>query len=248
MVSFPGGRARVPSWFSGIWWCFAVLFFVGSAQAEPEIPQLTRRVQDQAGLLSPAAASRLESQLAAYEKETGHQFALLTVQSLDGGALEDFSIRVAEKWKLGDAKRDDGLLLLIAAQERQMRIEVGYGLEGAIPDALAARVIRHELTPAFRAGQFEQGIESAFGVLMKAASGEAVKVGPDKSEAQDQGSWLKLIPLLLLLLLVLSGRGGTLLPALLLSGMGGGSRGGGGGFGGFSGGGGFGGGGASGNW
>lgn len=219
-------------------------------QAEPVIPALSQRVTDQANILSPSEQQQLEAKLQAYEESTGHQFAVLTLPSLEGLPVEDFSIRVVEKWKLGDEKRDDGLLLLVALEDRVMRIEVGHGLEGAIPDALAARIIRHQLTPAFREGQFYQGLDAALSSLMKAAEGEAVQVGPKQTESS-RNHWHSLI-FFLVLLLLFSGRGrGSGVPIILgaggLGGMGGGR--GGGGFGGFSGGGGsFGGGGASGRW
>jgi len=238
----------------------ALLVWAMPARAEPAIPKLAQHVTDQAHVLSPEAAQRLERTLTDYERATGHQFALLTLASLEGAPIEDYSIKVAEAWRLGDAKRDDGLILIVAAADRKMRIEVGYGLEGAVPDALAARVVRHQLTPAFRQGKFDAGIEQAFDTLMKAAKGEAVRVGPPP-EREKKGSRLtSLLPVLfwvaLLGISVLGGlgrrrRGGG---GIFIGGFGGGfggsQRGGGFGGGGFSGGGGggFGGGGASGDW
>jgi uncharacterized protein len=145
-----------------------------SAAVAQEVPALDGRVNDRAGLLSSAEASRLESTLAAYEKETGHQFALLTLPSLDGYPIEDWGIRVAEAWQLGSADRDDGLIFLVAPNERKMRIEVGYGLEGAIPDAVAKRVIADYVAPLFREGDFARGIRVGFEELMRAAEGEAL--------------------------------------------------------------------------
>lgn len=219
----------------------------GLALVEP--PELARRVTDGAGMLSPSFAAELERFLEAYERETGHQFAFVSVPSLAGGTIEDFCLRTAERWKLGDAKRDDGLLLCVAKTERKMRIEVGYGLEGAVTDVLAARVVRYEMRPRFQSGDFDGGVRAAFAVLRKAAEGEAVRVGPPERNEPSEGSrFLHFLPLLLLVLLVASGRGGAL-PWLLLSSATGGRSRGGSGFGGFSGGGGgFGGGGASGDW
>jgi len=239
----------------------ALLVWALPASAEPAIPKLTQHVTDQAHVLSPDAAERLEQQLTDYERATGHQFALLTLASLDGTPIEDYSIRVAEAWRLGDAKRDDGLILIVAQADRKMRIEVGYGLEGAVPDALAARVIRHQLTPAFRQGNFDAGITQAFDTLMKAAKGEAVRVGPPPDREKKGSRLTSLLPVLfwvgLLAISVLGGfgrrrRGGIFIGGFGGGGFGGGSshRGGGFGGGGFSGGGGggFGGGGASGSW
>lgn len=225
-------------------------------RAQPPIPELTAHVMDQAGILSDSARTKLEQQLSAYEKQTGHQFALLTIASLEGVPIEDYSIRVAERWKLGDEKRDDGLILVIAKQEKKMRIEVGYGLEGAVPDAIAARVIRHQLRPQFREGNFDAGVLQAFDTLMKAAQGEAVRIGPPKQEERGSGG-VSLVPIafwILIMLLVFARGGGGFLGGMMLGSMlggrGGRGGGGGGGFGGgFSGGGGgFGGGGASGGW
>jgi uncharacterized protein len=239
---------------------FFLSVFLGAAnaaEAAPPIPQLKERVTDQAGMLSESSRRQLEANLASYERQTGHQFALLTIESLDGHPIEDYSIKVVEAWKLGDKKRDDGLLLLIAKNDRKMRIEVGYGLEGALPDAIAAQVIRHQIEPAFRAGQFEQGIFSAFDVLMKRAAGEAVRVGPDREAHPEEGSGgISLLALLFGLGLLALGIFrpsllGSIALGMLLGGSGRRGGMGGGGFGGRGfggGGGGFGGGGASGGW
>jgi uncharacterized protein len=233
---------------------------VGSAAlAQPAIPDLKSRVTDEAGLLPGPRKSELESKLLSYEKATGHQFALLTIPSLEGESIEDFSLKVAEKWKLGDKKRDDGLLMIIAQAERKVRIEVGYGLEGAVPDAIAARVIRETIVPAFRAGDFDGGIERAFEMLMKAAAGESL--GPPQKPAREKGlpRFLPFLVMLIFLIFLAGGRGGGgmsgfLIGSMMGSALGGrrsGGRGFGGGFGGGGfggGGGGFGGGGASGGW
>jgi uncharacterized protein len=234
------------------------------------VPSLQARVNDHANLLSPAEKSALEAKLAAYEQKTGQQFALLTVPTLDGQPLEEFGIKVAEAWKLGDKKRDDGLIMIVVPNDRKMRIEVGYGLEGSVPDAIAARVVREVLAPAFRAGAYAQGIEGAFDTLMQAASGEAPPqaAAPQPTKRRKSPAWGLLSPLILPLILFFifssffgGGRGGRRRGMFgvpfIGGGMGGGGwgagggwgggGGGGGGFGG-GGGGGFGGGGASGNW
>lgn len=242
----------------------AVLFAVPlrTARAEAALPELQGHVNDLARVLSPQAAQSLEARLAQYAKETGHQFAFVSIETLDGGALEDYSMRLAEKWKLGDKKRDDGLILLVVQAERKMRIEVGYGLEGAIPDALGAQIIRNELRPAFQANDFDGGVARAFSLLMRAAEGESL--APAADEKQSAPGLARLLPLLLfaLVFFAMAGGGGRGGPMIYggLGGLGaglGGRRGGfGGGFGGglgggrgFGGGGGrFGGGGASGGW
>lgn len=145
-----------------------------AALALIDVPALTAHVRDDAGILAPAEAEALEQSLATYERETGQQIAVLTVPTLAGEAIEAFSMRVAESWKLGRADRDDGILVIVAAGDRRARIEVGYGLEGVIPDALAARIVREQMVPRFRAGAMGEGIRAAVEALMAAGRGEAV--------------------------------------------------------------------------
>ncbi len=213
------------------------------------VPPLTRRVTDLAGLVDRASAARLEEKLRAYEAETGHQYAILIVPSLEDEALEAYTMRVVEAWKLGKQGKDDGLLLFAAIAERQLRIEVGYGLEGDVPDVAAARVIRQILVPAFRERQYGPGLERALDALMALGrgSGAAEVLGPEDDGRPSFGVSIGF--LLLLFFFMVLGRKNPLLALFLASQMGGwgGRRGGGGG--GFSGGGGrFGGGGASGGW
>lgn len=150
-----------------------------------EVPPLSGHVNDQADLLSPAAEQALERKLTAYEQKTQQQFALLTLESLEGDALEDFSIRVVEAWKLGKKGKDDGLLLLVVERERKLRIETGYGLEGDVTDAFSARVIRNVLAPAMRAGDVGGGIDRSFDALMQKASGQTVTLADPQREAND---------------------------------------------------------------
>lgn len=256
--------ARVVVWAVSL--LLACLIGASTAFAR-DVPPLAGRVNDTADMLSPDAEAALERKLEGYEQSSKHQFALLTIDSLDGDALEDFSIRVVEAWKLGSKAKDDGLLLLIVKGDRKLRIEVGYGLEGDVTDAFSARVIRNVLTPALRAGKAEQGINQAFDVLMQKASGGAVPESATAAPKQKRrgGSPFGFIALALLLLpflvpmLFMRRRGGA--APWIVGGLGGLSGGGyrsGGGFGGYSGGGGgggfsgggggFGGGGSSGSW
>lgn len=249
---------------------FAFAFFFAGARAFAlEVPKLSARVNDYADVLPADAERRIESELASYEAKTGHQFAVLTIDTLAGDPLDDFSIRVVDQWKLGKAKKDDGLLLLVVKNDRKARIEVGYGLEGDIPDAIASRVVRDVLVPAFKRGDYPRGIEQSLAVLMKRAGGGDTGAPPGTGlPQQPPPSVFALFVFGMLVIVVLSavfgrrrgfvsrgprgwggyGAGGV------LGGMAGGGFGRGGGFGGgggggFSGGGGgFGGGGASGSW
>jgi uncharacterized protein len=235
-----------------------------------EVPALRARVNDYANLLPADAENRLEERLAAFEQKTGNQFAVLTIESLEGDPLEDFSIRVVESWKLGEKKQDNGLLLLVVKRDRKVRVETGYGLEGTIPDVVSSRVIRNVIAPAFRSGDYAGGIGQALESLMTVASGGKLDLPETAARPQQQkrkrsfdpGILLFVIFLIPLLLPLFSrgrrfGRGGGGFYGGYyggsIGGFGGGSfGGGGGGFGGGGfgggGGGGFGGGGASGDW
>ncbi|MDE2510652.1 MAG: TPM domain-containing protein, partial [Elusimicrobia bacterium] len=126
-----------------------------------DVPYLTGRVNDEAHLLDANAARDLDATLKGYEAKTGRQLVVLTLPSLDGDALEDFSIKVARAWKLGRKGQDDGILILVVRDDRKIRIEVGYGLEGTLPDILCGRIIRDEMTPRFRNGDYAGGIKAA---------------------------------------------------------------------------------------
>lgn len=246
-----------------------LLLAAAVATAAPVPPPPAQWVTDRAGILG-AEADALNRELRDFEERTGHQFIVYTQPSLEGGSLEDFTIRAAERWRVGQAKFDNGLILFVFPQDRRVRIEVGYGLEGVVTDAISSRVIRENLTPAFQRGEYAAGVRSGVERLMS-----IVETGTDPVPVQRRGSgpqpvripfWVfLLIPFFVIFVLgPLSGRAGghgCLGPACLIPFMmGGGStfgghRGGfgggfgGGGFGGFSGGGGgFGGGGASGSW
>lgn len=137
-----------------------------------EVPSLTARVNDYAGMLSPSTRQQLESVLAALEKSDSTQLAVLTITSLEGENLEDFSLKVVEKWKLGQKSIDNGALLLIAKNDRKLRIEVGYGLEGVLTDLTSGRIIRDIITPQFRNGNFDQGVINGVSAIIAAVRGE----------------------------------------------------------------------------
>ena len=137
-----------------------VLFLFAPALSNAlDVPPLRGRVNDYAKLLSQERALALEAQLEKFEQETGHQIAVLTIPSLEGDSLEDFSIRVAETWKIGKKGFDNGAILLVARDDLKLRIEVGYGLEGVLPDAIASRIILEVITPRFRSGDYAGGID-----------------------------------------------------------------------------------------
>lgn len=138
-----------------------------------EVPPLVGRVNDGASLLSPTTKQQLTEHLLAYETATGHQLAVLTIPSLNGDPLEDFSIRVVESWKLGKKTKDDGVLILVVSKDRKARIEVGYGLEGDLTDAAAGRIVRDVMAPKFRGGDYEGGITAAVDAVIVKTGGQA---------------------------------------------------------------------------
>lgn len=149
-----------------------VFLFASSALALdiPERPE--GYVTDQAHLLSHQTRSQIEQMLQQHEAETSNQVVVATFPSLEDGSLEDFSIRLAEKWKIGQKGKDNGVILLIFKEDRKMRIEVGYGLEGALPDAAAGQIIQNVIVPNFRAGKFDQGILEGVQAILQAVQGE----------------------------------------------------------------------------
>jgi len=140
--------------------------------ADAAVPKLARHVTDLTGTLTTAQVDQLDAQLAALEQAKGAQLVVLMVGSTDGQPIEEYSLAVAEANKIGRKGTDDGVLLLIAKNDRAVRIEVGYGLEGAIPDAANARIIREYIAPKFRSGDYFGGIGDAVGALTQLIEGE----------------------------------------------------------------------------
>lgn len=143
--------------------CFAALamtlaLWLAAPAAAQTFPQLTGRVVDQANLLRPEQELDLTSKSAALEAQTGRQFVVATVSSLEGREIEDYGYRLGRHWGIGDEKNDDGVILLVAPNEKKVRIETGYGAEGFLPDILAGRIIRDEILPRFRQGDMAGGI------------------------------------------------------------------------------------------
>ncbi|MEP6600292.1 MAG: TPM domain-containing protein [Nitrospirota bacterium] len=136
-----------------------------------DVPPLTGRIVDTAQLITPDLAASLSQEIAAHERRTGNQVVVLTLPSLQGEPLEEFSHRVATTWKLGQKGTDNGVLLLVAAQDRRIRIEVGYGLEGVLTDAVTSRIIRNEMVPRFRAGEYSQGIAAGLRAILGTIEG-----------------------------------------------------------------------------
>lgn len=236
-------------------------------------PELTGRVVDQARLLSNDREAALTERLAALEAETSDQLVIVTVNSLEGRPIEDYGYQLGRAWGIGQEGGDNGMLLIVAPNERKVRIEVGYGLEPVLTDALSARIIHDDILPAFRVGGFERGITQGMDAIIAQLTmdrEEALTLAREAERPAPVLLWNVLIIIGVFLLLGAvgaiqsvrapgrrgRGRRDGLTPILVWmaaeaarSGSSGSGRGSGGGFGGFSGGGGsFGGGGASGGW
>ena len=159
----------------------ALLISASLSMADAAIPPLKARVTDLTGTLSANEAAQLEQKLAAFETRKGSQIAVLIVSSTQPETIEQYSIRVVDAWKLGRKGIDDGVLLLIAKQDRTVRVEVGYGLEGVLPDAVAKRITDEIIVPQFRQGRFAAGINAGVDRIIGVVEGEPLPPPPARS-------------------------------------------------------------------
>lgn len=239
---------------------FFCSFIAGFAQDVVKKPNPPRLVNDFANVLSPEQVESLERKLVALDDSTSNQIAVVLIKTLGDYAIEDYSVKLFREWGIGNAKTNNGVLILAAIDDRKVWITVGYGLEGAIPDITASSIYRNEMVPEFKGGNYYRGIDNAINALTKAAAGE-YKVKREKKavgSGKGGGSILGFL-VIVIVIIILSSRGGrggkgggmmsrngfgnvaqAILLSQLLGGRGGGSGWGGGGFGG-GGGGGFGG-------
>ena len=158
----------------------ALLFLWSPCGAAVEVPHLRSHVNDYASMLSPDAVQQLETELAAFEQSDSTQIVVLTIPSLEGQVLEEYAIRVVEAWKIGQKGKDNGALLLVVKNDRKIRIEVGRGLEGKLTDLVSGRIIRNEISPAFKRGDFDAGIMAGVSAIMATVRGEyAAEPGKD---------------------------------------------------------------------
>lgn len=234
--------------------CFAITFASGLCLAEIEFPELTGRVVDQAGMISAASEATLTEDLSLLESQTTVQLVVVTVETIEGHAIENYGYQLGRQWGIGTAQTNNGALLIAAQDERKIRIEVGYGLEGMLTDALCANIITQIIAPEFKNGRFEEGFKLGVNAIREVITGDyqPVKPAENKDRSTQVVGW---IVLLIMIVIVLSslGNGGGRRGRRYIPGYGGigggGYRSGGFGGGSFGGGGGsFGGGGASGGW
>ncbi len=160
---------------------FLLLFFT-VVRAQVEIPELSHRVTDLTATLGTQQATALENRLAEFEAKKGSQIIVLIVPTTQPEDIAQFGIRVAEAWKIGRKNVDDGVILIIAKDDRKLRLEVGYGLEGAIPDAIAKRMIAETITPFFKKGDYAGGVDAGVTQLMQLIEGESLPAPVDESD------------------------------------------------------------------
>ncbi len=258
--------------FTGILLLFSVILFAQTFPAKPN-----KLVNDYTQTLSPDQVSQLEQKLVAFDDSTSTQIAVVIIKSLEGYDVADYTVRLAESWGVGGDKNNNGVVLLVSLGDRKVSIQTGYGVEGALPDAIARRIIENEITPNFKSGNYFAGIDQGTDAIISYTKGEYKNDAPPKKRKKSNGGLIPFIVIFIIIILaaikkggggggsqVIGGRGSAspfwwlLLGSQLgrgsggggfggFSGGGGGFGGGGGGFGGF-GGGSFGGGGASGSW
>src|SRR5688500_3710662 len=161
----------------------------GSWASAVDVPPLRGRVNDYASVMSQEQGRSLESQLAQLEQDTGHQVAVLTIPTLDVGDIEGFSIRVAESWKIGKKGFDNGVILVVAVKDRRLRLEVGYGLEGVLPDAIAKTITSNYIVPRFRSQDYAGGIVAGIDAVLKVIKKEPLPESARKTGGK-QGSGL----------------------------------------------------------
>lgn len=229
---------------------FAIVF----GQTVLPRPNPPRLVNDAANVLSPEQVEILEHKLVALDDSSSNQIAVVLIKTLGDYAIEDYAVKLFREWGIGNKKTNNGVLIIAAIDDRKVWIEVGYGLEGAIPDVTASSIYRNEIVPSFKEQNYYRGIDNAINALTKAAVGEYKIKKEKKGKGSSGGSILVVVFLLFLIIMVLgrSGRGGggmgggrsgfgNIAEALILSSLLNSGRGSGGGWGGSSSGGGFGG-------
>lgn len=240
--------------------------FQTNAQNIPTKPNPPRLVNDFAGIFSSGQTAQLERKLVALDDSTSNQIAVVTIKSLDGYAIEEYANTLFRSWGIGDKKNDNGVLLLVAFNDRKVWIATGYGLEGAIPDITASDIINKQITPYFKSGDYFTGVDKGTDALAAAAAGEYHTARPRRDDSDGSGSGIVVFIIIVVIIILIIRRGGggggmmssrrgsgTWFPPIWFGGggssFGGGFGGGssGGGFGGF-GGGSSGGGGAGGSW
>jgi uncharacterized protein len=185
-ISFEGSRISATTLAKII--LVFVFFSLTSFGYALDIPKLQGYVNDYAGMISPEAKGELTRELAAFEKTDSTQIVVLTVPSLEGGEIEDFGIRVADSWKIGQKGKDNGVIFIVAKQERKMRIEVGMGLEGRLTDLMAGRIVDLVVKPRFKRGDYDGGFIAGVSAIIDATRGEFKSEGNHVQQGRERYS------------------------------------------------------------
>lgn len=187
-------------------WLFGLLLACAQCVlAQVPVPELSRPVTDLTATLTAEQAAQLEAALRAFEQRKGSQVAVLIVPTTQPEAIEQFAIRVAEKWKVGRKKVDDGAILVVAKDDRALRIEVGYGLEGALNDATSKRIIEETVLPHFRKNDYYGGITAGLNSMMKVIDGEPLPAAENAARGREEGGIGGMLPVALVAAVVLGG-------------------------------------------
>ena len=192
---------------AGVLASLAFAFLPAQAQAPVAVPALTTPVTDLTGTLTPDQAAALDAKLRAFAQAKGSQVAVLIVPTTGPEEIEQYSIRVAEQWQIGRKKIDDGVLVVVARNDRRVRIEVGYGLEGAMPDATANRIITQDIVPSFKRGDYYDGINTGVDRIMRVIEGEPLPEPELSPPAAGVQGLFGILPIVFILVLV----GGSIL-------------------------------------
>lgn len=182
------------AWLQQVMLLFILITVAFSAQAElVAIPPLTNQITDLTQTLTAEQSAQLSQKLAVFEGQKGSQIAVLIVPSTQPEDIAQYSIRVVEAWKIGREKQDDGVLILVAKNDKKMRIEVGYGLEGAIPDLIAKQIISEVMSPSFKQGDFYGGINNAIDTILKLIDGEQLSAPLEQNASTNLENMLPLL-------------------------------------------------------
>ena len=165
----------------------AAMFLLAPFSFGADIPFLTGRVTDNADILSKETRRTITESLKAHEQKTGNQIAVLTIPSLEGDSIEEYAVAVFNSWKLGQKGKDNGILVVVAPNDRRMRIEVGYGLEGTLPDGLAGSIIRTLMTPQFKTGNYNDGIQSGIKAIIEVLEGRKLSMEESTAAGKEKG-------------------------------------------------------------
>jgi uncharacterized protein len=184
---------KIAFWLLVLFWVTPRLFFLLATN----YPQPQGYVNDFAQLFSPTFRSELETDLQNFEKETTAEIAITTIGSLEGNTIENYAVSLFEQWQIGKKEKDNGILVLIAKEERKIRIEVGYGLEPVVTDGRAGRIIREQITPAFREGNYDQGVAEAVVLLEQYIRSDEAPSALEQAQEEVQEKVLSSLPLMI---------------------------------------------------